>query len=317
MMAAPIGYAVLLGAFWLAARHFATARDLRSHFLSTFGAFALIFAAYWFFGFGADEVLRRWLKNRAARALSPGLLVVPYLLCALPRGQFHWTNMSVVLLVPVVMAALFEFVPPRTQGLSWQDVAVLALAGLPVELGWAGRVFFTPGLSALPKLLLVDAVLYAFLVVRRSHGVGYDFRLRSGDLVIGLREFGFFAPIAVVIGMGVQFITPHRTIPSALSIFGTLLVTFFFVAIPEELFFRGLLQNLLEQRLGYRNSLAVASVIFGLSHFNKPMAFNFRYVLLATIAGVFYGRAWHNRGRVLASAITHTLVDVIWSLWFR
>jgi membrane protease YdiL (CAAX protease family) len=100
-------------------------------------------------------------------------------------------------------------------------------------------------------------------------------------------------------------------------VLATLLVTLFFVAIPEELFFRGLLQNLLESRVGYLRSLFVASMIFGLSHFNKPVPFNLRYVLLGTIAGVFYGRAWHDRRRLLSSATTHAMVDVIWSLWFR
>ena len=61
----------------------------------------------------------------------------------------------------------------------------------------------------------------------------------------------------------------------------------------------------------------IAAAIFGLSHYNKPGPFNWRYVLLATIAGVFYGRAWRDRRRLLASAITHTLVDVLWILWFR
>jgi membrane protease YdiL (CAAX protease family) len=63
--------------------------------------------------------------------------------------------------------------------------------------------------------------------------------------------------------------------------------------------------------------LLLASVIFGLSHFNKPLPFNWRYVILASIAGVFYGRAWGDRRRIFASAITHTAVDVVWSLWFR
>jgi hypothetical protein len=45
---------------------------------------------------------------------------------------------------------------------------------------------------------------------------------------------------------------------------------------------------------------------FELSHFTKRAAhFNRRYVLLATIAGVFYGRAWRQDRRVAASAITH------------
>jgi uncharacterized protein len=58
-------------------------------------------------------------------------------------------------------------------------------------------------------------------------------------------------------------------------------------------------------------------VLFGLSHFNKGAAFNWRYVLMATIAGIFYGRAWRQDHRLVASAITHASVDTIWLLWFR
>ena len=69
--------------------------------------------------------------------------------------------------------------------------------------------------------------------------------------------------------------------------------------------------------MGYAGSLVVTAVIVGLSHFNKPLPFNWRYVVLATLAGIFYGRAWRDRHRLLSSSTTHTLVDVIWSLWFR
>ena len=64
-------------------------------------------------------------------------------------------------------------------------------------------------------------------------------------------------------------------------------------------------------------ALVITSILFGLSHFNKRSThFNWRYVILATIAGIFYGRAWRRDRRVAASAITHATVDVIWSLWF-
>jgi len=76
------------------------------------------------------------------------------------------------------------------------------------------------------------------------------------------------------------------------------------------------MQNLLERRLGRKSSLILTSAVFGLSHFNKRVAhFNWRYVLLAAVAGIFYGRAWRHRHRVAASAITHAGVDTIWSLW--
>ena len=60
------------------------------------------------------------------------------------------------------------------------------------------------------------------------------------------------------------------------------------------------------------------AVLFGLSHFNKrAVHFNWRYVLLAAIAGIFYGRAWRDRRRVGASALTHATVDTVWGLWLR
>jgi membrane protease YdiL (CAAX protease family) len=84
------------------------------------------------------------------------------------------------------------------------------------------------------------------------------------------------------------------------------------------LFFRGWLQNLLERRIGRTPALLVTAALFGLAHFNKRTAhFNWRYVLLAAIAGIFYGRSWRANRRVAASSITHASVDTIWSLFLR
>jgi len=64
--------------------------------------------------------------------------------------------------------------------------------------------------------------------------------------------------------------------------------------------------------------LLVTAALFGLSHFNKRAThFNWRYVLLAALAGIFYGRAWRSQRRVGASAITHASVDTIWGLWLQ
>lgn len=310
-------YAVLLAAFWFVAKHFSVTERIGGHLPSAFLSFALLLAPYWFFGFGAAEILRQKLRSRAARVLAPGLLAIPYLTFSVPRSEFEWSYAAILFAIPVALAALFEFLPPGTPKLCWQDVIALAVVGLPVEFRLLAGSFPHSGLSALPKFLLVDAALYAFLVVRRLEGVGYDFRARRHDLASGLREWAFYAPIALGLGWALRFITFHDKNPGASAIVSALMVTFFFVAVPEELFFRGLLQNLLEARFGRVRALIVASVIFGLSHFNKPLPFNWRYVLLAAIAGIFYGRAWRNQRRIVASGITHTLVDVIWGLWFK
>jgi len=78
------------------------------------------------------------------------------------------------------------------------------------------------------------------------------------------------------------------------------------------------MQNLLERRIGKYRGLLATAALFGLSHFNKRAAhFNWRYVLLASLAGIFYGRAWRRERRVGASAITHASVDTLWSIWLR
>lgn len=317
---AAVLYAGLLVAFWFVARHFSVEERIGGHMLSGFVSFALLLAPYWFFGFGAAEILKTKLTGRTVRVLAPGLLVVAYLIFSIPRNEFRWSYAVALFAIPVALAALFEFLAPRTPKLCWQDALALAAIGLPVEFRWLARSFPHPGLSALPKFLLVDAALYAFLVVRGLEGVGYDFRARWRDLAIGVREWAFFAPVAIGLGLALGFIAFNHKTHGAADIVPALMVTFFFVAVPEELFFRGLLQNMLEARLGRWRALIVAGVIFGLSHFNKlnhGFPFNWRYVLLAAIAGVFYGRAWMDRRRIFAPGVTHTLVDVVWGMWFR
>jgi uncharacterized protein len=315
-LAAAVAFTLLLAAFWIAARYFDVSQRLGGHFAGAFASFALLLAVYWSFGFGAADYLQNALRSPRARVMAPGLLVVPYLVFALPSGNFHAGYFAFFLLLPIGIAALFETTRPAANAFSWQDAVALAAIGLPVELRWVANSW--PGVSAVPKLLLVDAALYAYLVVRRLDGVGYDFRPRWRDFGVGFREWLLFAPIGIGLGLALGFIHFYARVPPMGTAAAAWLITFLFVAIPEELYFRGLLLNLLQPRIGKNWALAVSSVIFGLSHFNKGMQpFNWRYVLLATIAGVFYGRAWLDRRRLFCSATTHAAVDVIWSLWFR
>ncbi len=114
-----------------------------------------------------------------------------------------------------------------------------------------------------------------------------------------------YAPIAIPLGLGLGFLHWHAVVPSPGKFLLSWISIFAFVAILEETYFRGWIQNLLERRIGRTWSLVVTAVLFGLSHFNKGAAhFNWRYVLLATFAGIFYGRAWRAERRLMASAIT-------------
>jgi len=254
----------------------------------------------------------------AARVLLPALFVLPYIVVATYGHSFRWEWFALYAVLPIVIAWLLKQASeadPEQCG-SWRDALILLTLGLAVDLRWLDSAW-PQGQEALGKLLLVDAGLYGFVAIRGLSGTGFDFHLRWSDWKTGLRELVFFAPVVLGIGLALGFIHPHANLPSVGGAALRWVGIFFFVAVPEELFFRAWVQNLLERRVGRRAALVIASVLFGLSHFNKrSVHFNWRYVLLATIAGIFYGRAWREQRRVTASTITHTFVDWIWSWWF-
>jgi len=271
------------------------------------------------FGFAGDRVghvAGRWPP--AARFGLPALLVLPYLLVSLSRHMFRWEWCALYVGLPVVTAWLLgraAVADPEQRG-NWRDAITLLVLGLAVDLRWFEAAWPT-GLRALNELLLVDVGLYGFMAIRQLSGTGFDFHLRWSDWKTGLRELVFFAPLALVVGLLLHFLHPHANRPQPGWAALQWVAIFFFTAAPEELFFRGWVQNLLERRVGRQVALAITAVLFGLSHFNKKSVhFNWRYVLLATIAGIFYGRAWRERRRVPASTITHASVDWIWGLWF-
>ena len=277
------------------------------------------------FGFAGERVARaleRW--PLAVRVALPALLVMPYVVITLTASQhmFRWEWFFLYAALPVVMAWLLAraaVADPEQRG-NWRDAVILLTLGLAVDLRWFD-VAWPAGLRGLNNLLLVDAGLYAFLGIRNLSGTGFDFHLHWSDWKTGLRELLFFAPAVLVLGIALGFIHPHASVPPLGKGVLTWAGIFVFVAVPEELFFRAWVQNLLERRVGRRAALVIASVLFGLSHFNKRLSgstvhFNWRYVLLATVAGIFYGRAWREGRRVPASTITHTCVDWLWSWWF-
>jgi uncharacterized protein len=271
------------------------------------------------FGFAGERVpraVRRW--PLLVRVVFPAIFCVPYLLVAISQHMFRWQWFALYATLPTLIAWLLlrAAAEDEIQRGNWRDWLILLVLGLAVDLRWFDGAW-PKGLRALNELLLVDAGLYGFLAIRQLNGMGFDFRLKWSDWKTGLRELAFFTPIVVVLGLALGFIHPHANLPGIGSALLRWVGICFFTAVPEELFFRAWVQNLLERRGGRRAALVIASVLFGLSHFNKRSAhFNWRYVLLAAIAGVFYGRAWREHRRVAASTITHASVDWIWSLWF-
>jgi len=269
--------------------------------------------------FGEILLPRLQALPTAVRLLRPIILCVPYALVTVSAGNFRWSWLALYALLPAVVAFLMHQAKQADlhQTGNWRDLLVLLSLGLAVDLRWFESAW-PPHLAIFNKMLLLDAGIYSILYIRQLDGVGFDLRLKLRDIGVGLRECAFYVPIALLLGLTLGFLHFHPHWPRLLQLIGAYLFTFFFIAVPEELFFRGWMQNLLERRIGRHAALLLTACLFGLSHFNKrALHFNWRYVLLAAIAGVFYGRAWRENRRVGASAVTHATVDTLWSIWLR
>ena len=204
---------------------------------------------------------------------------------------------------------------------TWQDFTTIAGIWVFVKFGPSHWLWPYPGARlayVMTVLLAVNSALASFLLVRRVKGVGYSIGWGKGWTGYILGSFFAFALIAIALGTGIHFIAFAPQWSRWSSFVGLSLAIFVFTAWPEEFLFRGLLQNLLAR--ASKSELAgwwTASVLFGFSHITNLGFPNWRYVILASIAGLFYGWTWRKTGSILASAMVHAAVDAAWHFLFR
>jgi hypothetical protein len=286
------------------------------------GAFLVLLAGQVLFASaGLADRAHYWLSQRGAILLAPSLLLLAVYLSYLTATQ-HFTlwrlgGAAAYILLPSLLTLRARSKPAG----AWEDFAALLAIWLPIEFRWLPELWPYPNPRlgyVLAMLLGINVAVAAFLLVRRLEGVGYSVAWGRGWVCAVVLNFLIFAALAIPLGMAIGFIefapalARLKTLP--ITVLGILMLT----AWPEELLFRGLLQNLLARAVG--NPVVgwlAASVVFGLAHINNLGFPNWRYVLLATIAGVFYGRAWMKTGSIFASALVHTLVNTTWHLFFR
>jgi len=243
-----------------------------------------------------------------------------YLIYALGTNTFAITRVGAVAALVFVPLALAASAQQRPVG-AWQDYVMLAGVWVTVKFSPSHWLWPYPGgrlAYVFTVLLSLNVALAAYLLVRRFNGIGYSigWGRRWGFYV--LASFIIFGCIAIPLGEGMHFIqfAPQWAEWKSLPFLATAIL--FFTAWPEEFLFRGVLQNMLSR--SYKSDLAgwwTASILFGFSHITNMGFPNWRYVILASIAGFFYGWTWRKSGSIFASAIVHALVDVTWHFLFR
>jgi membrane protease YdiL (CAAX protease family) len=273
------------------------------------------------------EPVQRWVRwpvrrGRAYIFIAPVVLSAVFWLVI--RSQGIRSVEPVVLILAYTLAPTVLAYAQRARPVTWTDFAIILLLWLPLE--------FAVGAHSIPRSLqgFVHSVAYGiaillalwlFLIVRELPDMKYNPPRGAWDFLTPLIGYAAVAPILIVLGLKLSFIQPFH-IPPRLSA-GFLATRFLVIlaatALPEEILFRSLLQNAIMQKLWFTNvSVLLASVIFGCAHLNNGPGpdLNWRYAIMATIAGFAYGKVFQKSSSVFSSAILHALINTSKHVFF-
>jgi membrane protease YdiL (CAAX protease family) len=279
---------------------------------------AVLFGFEWFLVAPAvQEIVRKMLGGRGAllSPLLPLLAVLAYSFGVSGRPLLAIAGAAYAAVPALLLAGSAGKLPGM-----WEDYAAAAVLWVPVQFHWMYRLFpFPPPLThTLSIVMALSTGAAAFLLIRQLPDVGYAVEWRSGFGWSFAFNYVVFALIAVFLGIKIGFLTLAPSLHRGVSLPITVLGILFFTAWPEEFLFRGILQNLLARTLKNEwAALAIASIIFGLSHLHHAPYPNWKYALMATIAGLFYGHAWMKTRSLVPGALVHAAVDISWHILFR
>jgi len=309
-----IGWILLgIAGFWIIGE-----RNLpRAAAIPVLAAFLLEYSFYLLPGFPR---LRDQIVDRLPILAYAGLLalsgLLPYLVASLGGGFDPQAFLRLVIIVCVV-SFWYVFRRPAVSS----DLAILVLVGA-ILLAKVFRTIYVfrieERLDILGVVMLYRLFFLAMLTIREVDRTGFTFLPSAREWKIGFLHFAVFAPIGIGIGLATGFIRWEPTWKSIafspLQFIGFLWV----VALFEEFLFRGLILQWLEDYLRKPAvALIISSVIFGLAHITFGTFPNWKFVWIASLAGLFYGHAFQKGSGIGAAMVAHALTVTMLRAFFR
>jgi membrane protease YdiL (CAAX protease family) len=289
--------------------------------LAVLPAFLLEISFYYVLGV---ERLRARLEKLPPAGVAAALTiaaVIPYSAASLALGTFHWQSLASIAALAAVAAFWYVCFPHRTP----IDIVFLLVIALVVLLRILPRFYVSPNpklpLAILGQLMWFRTGLFAMLSVRRAKNIGFGFWPGAREWKIGALYFALLLPVVGALAWITRVARPHlqfsgferTTILTVATFFGTLWV----IALGEEFFFRGLLQQWATAWLKSEwGGLALTSLLFGAAHLWFRDFPNWRFAIVAAVAGAFYGLAFRQANSIRASMVTHALTVTTWRIFF-
>jgi membrane protease YdiL (CAAX protease family) len=284
---------------------------------------AFLLEATFFYALGVERLrtrIERWPPAAVAFALTLAA-IAPYAAASLALGSFQWRSLLWIAGLAAVASFWYVLLPHKPA----IDVLFLAFMAVVMLIKVFGDFYISPHpklpLRALGQLMWVRTGVFAMLSVRRVKGVGFGFWPAAREWRIGATYYVMFLPVAAVLAWWLGFARPRMPSPGWEKTSFLVIATFFGVlwvlALGEEFFFRGLLQQWITTWLSSEwAGLVVTSLLFGAVHLWFRTFPDWRFATLVAIAGVFSGLAFRQARSIRASMVTHALVVTTWRVFF-
>ncbi len=243
--------------------------------------------------------------------------LVPYLIFSLSANVFNRNCFYLLAGLTLIFSFWYAVVPRRVA----YDIGFLVLAAAPQITGVFKRFYVIRQMDVLGHTMWIHVGIFALLVLRDWKSGEFSFWPQPREWQIG--SVVFVAAIAPLIGLSQAVHFAHFAAPTAVwwRVFAEGVAVFFgslwVVALSEELFFRGFIQNALEKQWGTVSAILSASLLFGIAHLWTYGFPNWRYAIVTVLLGIACGIAYWWSGSVRGSMVTHALVVVTWRLFFQ
>lgn len=267
-------------------------------------------------------VLSLWLSSSHKARLQPWqLFCLIALLLAFLAHQ--------ITLVAIAVVLFFYYLVQKYHSLSSSSPLLKLILWFGIfSLGVALELNKIPGFYSLPILNKVQFT---------PDAIPFSLSFNLGSIIVGIIILGtmlslarrakewkkiatqvllrFPLPFIVLLlsSLALGYVKWEPKIPSSLPIW--IISNLFFTCVAEEGLFRGFVQNLLS-KINFKYSpllaLIISALSFGLLHYKGGI----NYILLAAVAGLFYGWIYQATKKIEASILTHFLVNLTHLLFF-
>ena len=266
----------------------------------------------------AWQQFQDWLrKNTHSIFYTSGGITLLFALPGILTNSFNPYTTTIFAFIVFAVFGSLKKLNSESFELTWNDVALWILLWIPFDLRWSMEMH--PALGYTWWSLAISVIAIIGWKGYRNAGIGFNLVPKLKDFYITLLALLMIMVVVVPPGLLSGFLTfsvpgKFNWLKLGAEFFGLFLT----VALPEELFFRGILLKGLEKVSSKKwVPMVVSSLAFGLMHWNNVSGLDTQitYITLATLAGLGYAWAYKKSGNnILAAILTHTLVDWIWRL---